>query len=121
MTPDHAARLIAEAAAAIDAERLRLLQGDIDRLDEAAAARAEALEVLAGLGDDAAAAVAPQLAALRRAAARHAETLGAALSGARSARRRLQQMIDARTRLPGYDAAGAPRATPPPGLSSRRV
>jgi len=108
MTPERGARILDAALEMLAKERAFLLEGRFAELDRAAQARGAQLERLSALDATAAAALRPRLQALRDAAGRNGALLRAAIDGAAAARRRLAALRDAQTRLPSYDAQGAP-------------
>jgi hypothetical protein len=122
MSPAEAGRLIETAKRGLTVDRANLLKGDVAAVARAAEARAAALQAVTALDAEGLRALAPQLEALGEATRRQMGLLEAARDGARRARHKLEAMLDARDRVPGYDASGAPRAAAPgKNLTSRRV
>jgi hypothetical protein len=116
---DAAARLAGEIIAALDHERALALGGAFGALADAAAARDRQIESLLALGAGAAKTIAPQLDAIRAAATRNMGLMQAALDGAEAGRRYLREIREARERLSGYDASGAPRVHTAPTTGRR--
>lgn len=108
MSPRRGARVIDAALALLERERALLLEGRFAEMERAATERGAQVEQLGALDATAAAALRPALETLRAAAGRNGALLKAAIEGAAAARRRLASLRDAQTRLPSYNAAGAP-------------
>lgn len=108
MSPEHGARVIDMALDMLANERALLLAGRFAELEQVAQKRGAQVESLAALDAGGVAALRGPLRRLRDAAARNGALLNAAIEGAALARRRLAALRDAQTRLPSYDASGAP-------------
>jgi flagellar biosynthesis/type III secretory pathway chaperone len=108
MTAERHARQIDRIIDTLERERDLLIAGDYGRLFEEAAARQALMEQLGGTQLAGMQALAPRLERLRAAAARNATLLRAALDGAAAGRRRLEEIMAARSSLSTYDASGAP-------------
>jgi len=108
MSPERGARIIDVALELLAQERALLIAGRFAELERTARRRGAQVESLGALDAGGAAALRGPLQTLRQAAERNAALLRAAIEGAALARRRLASLRDAQTRLPSYDASGAP-------------
>lgn len=108
MTPERGARIIDTALDLLAQERALLLEGRFTELERVAQKRGAQVERLSALDASGLAALRDPLQSLRAAATRNGALLKAAIEGAATARRRLASLRDAQTRLPSYDAHGAP-------------
>ncbi|MFN3613754.1 MAG: hypothetical protein ACK4WC_04250 [Rubrimonas sp.] len=108
MTEIEAGEIVDAALELIAVERMLLLSGRIDALEQAALEREAALAELEPLDPWVIEAIAPKLDALRAAAERNATLLRAAMEGAAAARRRIEAIRNAPARLDSYGPTGAP-------------
>lgn len=108
MSTERTARLIDQVIDSLDRERDLLIAGAYDTLSEEADAREANIARLAAAPVGGLGALRPRLLKLGASLARNAALLRAALDGAAAGRRRLAEILEARTALPSYDASGAP-------------
>lgn len=121
MSLDRLTRLIDQITDSLDRERDLLIEGAYDTIADEAAARQAQIERLAALPVRGIPALAPRLDRLRRLSARNAGLLRAAIDGAAAGRRRVEEIMEARSRLLGYDAKGAPVDNAVPVREGRRA
>lgn len=108
MSLDRLTRLIDQINDGLDRERDLLIAGAYDTLADEAAARQAQIERLAALPVRGIPALASRLERLHRLTIRNAGLLRAALDGAAAGRRRVEEILQARSQLLGYDSRGAP-------------
>lgn len=108
MTDERLARYLDQIIDSLERERDLLIAGDYDRLAEEATARQAQMERLRSVQLAGQQSLAPRIDRLRAAAGRNAGLLRAALDGAAAGRRRLEEIMAARSSLSTYDASGAP-------------
>jgi hypothetical protein len=116
-----AARLIDELDEALGRERLMLLEGRFDALIQAARLREDLTAKLERYDAAALRGSSARLERVRIAAARNVRLLRAAMEGAAAGRKRVREIGEARTRLSGYDASGAPVEHMPARALGRRA
>ena len=108
MSTERLTRLLLDMIDSLDRERDLLIAGDYDRLAEEATARQTRMLSIATQNLDGIPSLAPLLERLHAGIARNRLLLQAAMDGAAAGRRRVAEILEARSSLPSYDASGAP-------------
>jgi hypothetical protein len=121
MTPQDVRALMERLVASLDRERDLLVAGDYATLVDEAGERQRALEQLERCPRRDLSAHAALLERVRDAGQRNERLLRAAADGAAAGRRRVREVLEARTQLASYDASGAPLNHAPAALGGRKA